>query len=140
MNVLFFMKQMMWTYVCIRGNLFILLVTLDLSDISFVIQYNLKFSTLSRFALGVFTCGIRAQVTTLGPMVSIHIFPKTNKCIIFFLLITCIAKNCFTKLQEDMVGRRSPTPLVWVELNNEDQPNSNIVNNEILEIVRKLQQ
>ena len=74
---------------------------------------------------------------TVGLIVSVHMFRKLKKCNFFF---TCIIENWFTKLQEDMVGRRSPTPLVWVELNNEDQPNTNIVNNEILEIVRKLQQ
>ena len=39
-----------------------------------------------------------------------------------------------------MVGRRSSTPRVWVEPNNEDPPNNNIVNNEILQIVRDLQE
>ena len=31
-----------------------------------------------------------------------------------------------------MAGRRSPTPPAWVEPNNEDPPNNNIVNFEIL--------
>ena len=58
----------------------------------------------------------------------------------FFVLITRIAANCFTKLQKDMVGRRSPTPPARVELNNEDPPNNNIVNLEILQTVRDLQE
>ena len=58
----------------------------------------------------------------------------------FVFLFTCIAENCFTKLQEDMAGRRSPTPPARVELNNEDPPNNNVVNFEILQTVRDLQE
>ena len=32
----YFKKKLMWTYFCIRGDLFMLLVTLGLSDISFL--------------------------------------------------------------------------------------------------------
>ena len=39
-----------------------------------------------------------------------------------------------------MVGRRSPTPPAWVEPNNEDPSNNNIVNIEILQTMRDLQQ
>ena len=39
-----------------------------------------------------------------------------------------------------MDRRWSPTPPLLVELNNEDQPNNNIVNNEILQTVRNLQE
>ena len=39
-----------------------------------------------------------------------------------------------------MARRQSPTTLVWVEPNNEDRPNNNIVNNEILQTVRDLQE
>ena len=55
-------------------------------------------------------------------------------------LITCIAENCLTKLWEDLAGRRSPTPPAWVEPNNEYPPNNNIVNIEILQTVRDLQE
>ena len=50
--MIIYKKKLMWTYFCIRGDLFMLLVTLDLSDISLFILYILKFSTLSRFTLG----------------------------------------------------------------------------------------
>ena len=39
-----------------------------------------------------------------------------------------------------MAGRRSPTPPAWVEPNNEDPPINNIVNIEILQTVRDLQE
>ena len=39
-----------------------------------------------------------------------------------------------------MAGRRSPTPPAWVEPNNEDPPNNNIANIEIIQIVRDLQE
>ena len=39
-----------------------------------------------------------------------------------------------------MAGRRSPTPPARVELNNEDPPNNNVVNFEILQTVRDLQE
>ena len=39
-----------------------------------------------------------------------------------------------------MVGRRSTTALAWVEPNNEDPLNNNIVNNEDLQTVRDLQE
>ena len=39
-----------------------------------------------------------------------------------------------------MAERRSPTPPTWVEPNNEDPLNNNIVNIEILQTVRNLQE
>ena len=39
-----------------------------------------------------------------------------------------------------MAGRRSPTAPTRVELNNEDPPNNNVVNFEILQTVRDLQE
>ena len=89
--------------------------------------------------LRVLHYGIRAQVTTLGPMMSIRIFSKTNKCVNCFSYYL-YRRHCFTKLQEDMAGRRSPTPPAWVEPNNEDPPNNNIVNFENLQTVRDLQE
>ena len=89
--------------------------------------------------LGTLHCGIKTQVTTLGHMVSIHIFPKTNKCV-NFCSYYLYRRNYFTKLQENMAGRQSPTPLARVEPNNEDPPNNNIVNFEILQTVRDLQE
>ena len=58
----------------------------------------------------------------------------------FFVLITRIAANCFTKLQKDMAGRWSPTPPTQVEPNNKDPPNNNIVNIEIIQTMRDLQE
>ena len=39
-----------------------------------------------------------------------------------------------------MAGRKSPTPPTRVEPNNQDPPNNNIVNFEILQTVRDLQE
>ena len=39
-----------------------------------------------------------------------------------------------------MAGRRSPTPPAWIEPNNEDPSNKNIVNFEILQTVMNLQE
>ena len=89
------------------------------------------------WSLGTLHYGIRAKLRHLA-LWCLHAYLRKLIVVTFCSYFLYSRKTILLKLQEDMAGRRSPTPPARVEPNNEDAVNNNIVNIKTLQIVRDL--